>query len=613
MTELQLTHLTYAGSNVVSAQIVFGPELTVIYGTSDTGKSFIVKSIEYMLGGADLTMVPEAAGYSQILLGLLMPDGTPLTLLRAPESNSIYLYKADLRDLVVRTPDATVTAVHNARSRNSLSINLMRTLGLDEILIRKNEAGGTRPLALSDLVHLSLVTENRMVGEVPPVLRSGTAATRTAELSVMRFLLTGEGDPAVDTGPNAGQRRVHKGQIQLLDQLVIDLSSKLTTQENDRKLRDRLIRIRGALDEQSAPLRRVNNSHREAVDARMNTARELATLDERLTEVSDLLGRFRLLEAQYRSDLERLAMVNEAGSILGYFKVGTCVFCGAHREHQQPGHGVEETTQLHAAVEAEAAKTSALLGDLLPTIADLDGEQNQLANRRVEAQSNIGEWDQMIAELEGGIADLRSDVEALMEERSIVERQLDLLERIAELDDKRSRLVGEGAVTSTRPTHHIATRTLSDFDSILQQTLNAWQVPAVDHAEYDQYYAEIRAGGRKRAERGKGMRSVLHSAFTTALARFCMDRDLHHLGFVVLDSPVVTYRDPEPDEIPDHEDFELTSTVVDRFYKDMLSFPGQAIVIENGDPPVKVLSEATTYHFTGTGGGRAGFFPTSVH
>ncbi|TMR03410.1 hypothetical protein ETD83_10920 [Actinomadura soli] len=613
MTELQLTHLTYAGSHVPPAQIVFGPELTVIYGTSDTGKSFIVKSVEYMLGGADLTMPPEAEGYTQILLGLLMPDGAPLTLVRAPESNSIHLHNEDLRDQVIRTPDATVTAVHNARSKNSLSIHLLRALGLDDILIRKNEAGGTRPLALTDLLHLSLVTENRMVGQVPPVLRTGTATTRTAELSVMRFLVTGEGDPAVDTGPNAGQRRVHKGQIQLLDQLVIDLSSKLATQENDRQLRDRLIRIRGALEDQSGPLRQVNQAHREAVDSRMDAARELAVLDERLTEVSDLLGRFRLLEAQYRSDLERLAMVNEAGSILGYFKVGTCVFCGAEPEHQQPNHSVEETTQLHAAVEAEAAKTSALLGDLLPTIADLASEETTLLNRRVEAQSDIGVRDQIIAELEGGIALLRSDVEELVEERSAVERELELHERIAELDDKRSRLVGADSVLLTRPTQHIPTSILGEFDSVLQQTLNAWQVPDVDHAEYDQYHAEIRAGGRERAGRGKGVRSVLHSAFTTALARFCIGRDLHHLGFVVLDSPVVTYRDPEPDETPDIPDVEMTSTVVDRFYKDMLSFPGQAVVIENGDPPTKVLSEATTYHFTGAGGRRAGFFPTPLH
>ena len=46
MADLRLAHLTYAGSAKPLAQVVFGPELTVIYGASDTGKSFIVDSIE---------------------------------------------------------------------------------------------------------------------------------------------------------------------------------------------------------------------------------------------------------------------------------------------------------------------------------------------------------------------------------------------------------------------------------------------------------------------------------------------------------------------------------------------------------------------------------------
>ncbi|WP_049568214.1 hypothetical protein [Streptomyces sp. SBT349] len=611
MGDLQLVHLTYAGSGKPLAQIVFGPELTTIYGASDTGKSFIVDSLGYMLGGTHLTLIPEAEEYTQILLGLLMPDGSPLTLVRRPGTNSVHLHGEDLRDLVHRQPDDIVTAVHNARSKNSLSIHLMRALGLDGVLIRKNEAGGTRTLALTDLLYLSVVTEDRMIAMASPVLRTGTATTRTAETSVMRFLLTGEGDPSIDTGPNAGQRRVHKGQINLLDQLVIDLAAKLDTQENERELRDRLARVRTAIDTQSTALRAADEDHREAVQERMAYARQLAGLDERMAEVSDLLGRFNLLEEQYRSDLERLVMVNEASSILGYFRVGTCVFCGADPEHQHPGHSQQEATQLHTAVRAEAAKTTALLTDLLPTISDLAREQEALTRTWQVTKDNLETTDELIAEAEGRLAPLREGLQELLDARSEVERGLELHTRISELENKRSRLDGEGAVPATRPAEYIPSGVLSDFDSVLQRTLGNWKVPAVDHAGYDQYNAEIRAGGRPRASRGKGVRSVLHSAFTTSLARFCIERDLHHLGFVVLDSPVVTYRQPVADrpEDPDLPDVLITPAVVDCFYEDMLAFPGQAVIIENGDPPLGVLSEAITYSFTAAADGRPGFFP----
>ncbi|GGT14850.1 hypothetical protein GCM10010222_66120 [Streptomyces tanashiensis] len=608
MGSLQLVHLTYAGSGKPTAQIVFGPELTTIYGASDTGKTFIVRSVEYMLGGSQLPMVPEAEGYTQILLGLLLPDGSPLTLVRRPGTNSTHLHREDLRDLVHRPADAIVNSVHNARSKNSLSIHLMRAMGLDEVLIRKNEAGGTRSLTLTDLVHLSVVTEDRMIAMSSPVLRTGTASTRTAETSVMRFLLTGEGDPDIDTGPNPGQRRVNRGQINLLDQLVIDLHAKLESDENERELKDRLVRVKTAISAQTTALRVADESHREAVRERMAHARRLAGLDERLAEVSDLLGRFRLLEDQYRSDLERLVMVNEAGSILGYFRVGTCVFCGAHPEHQHPGHRQQEATQLHIAVQAEAEKTTALLTDLLPTIADLAQEQQEITRTWQAAKADLETLDARISEVEGQLVPLREGLQELLDARSAVERGLELHARITELEDKRSRIDGEGAVPAARPTEYIAARVVNDFDSVLRHTLGSWEVPAVDNSGYDQYNAEIRAGGRPRAGRGKGVRSVLHSAFTTSLARFCIERDLPHLGFVVLDSPVVTYRQPvkyTPQD-PDVPDARITSTVVERFYEDMLAFPGQAVIIENGDPPLGVLSEATTYNFTAADG-RPGF------
>lgn len=608
MSDLRLVHLTYAGFGKPDASVEFDPALTVIYGASDTGKSFIAESIQYMLGGGNLDLVSEAEGYSQILLGLRLPDGSALTLLRAPCDNTIHIHREDLRHLVTRPADAQVTTVHTARSRNSLSLFLLGELGLAELKIRKNDAGGTRGLALSDLVHLSVIPETRMVAPLSPVLHSRAATGKTAAASVVRLLLTGDGDPDVDTGPNAGQRRVNKGKITLLDQIIVDLQVKLTTHETVTELRARQARLQASIDEHSSTLRVITDRHLNAVTARMRTAEELAGLESRLAEVGDLVSRFLLLEAQYRSDLARLDMVTEAGSILGYFRVGACVFCGAEPGHQNPGHGEHETTQLHIAVQSEAAKTSALLTDLLPTIQDLRMQFDDLSARRASLIEGTTQINEEITATERLMAPMRERMEENLQARSSVERALELHERIDELEERRSRLDGGGAGTATRPAEHIPNRILSAFDNTLRRTLEAWKVPSVEFAEYDQYVMDVRAGRRHRANRGKGVRSVLHSAFTTALAQYCFDNSRPHLGFVVLDSPVVTYRDPISD--PVGEDVDLTSNVVDHFYLDMLNFPGQAVIIENGDPPADVISQARTYRFAGAGSRRPGFFPT---
>jgi hypothetical protein len=604
---LRLVHLTYAGSGKPTASIEFDPALTLIYGASDTGKSFIAESIEYVLGGTSLELVPEAEGYSQILLGLRLPNDDPLTLVRTPDGNAVFVHRADLRELVTRPPDSQHSAGHSARSKNSLSVLLLRELGLGDFRIRKSDAGTTRPLALSDLTHLSVIPETRMVAPLSPVLPSSASTGKTAAASVMRLLLTGDGDADIDPGLNAGQRRVHRGNIHLLDQIVLDLHAKLTTQETVRELRTRQSLVQASLDEHSSSLRAITTRHLDAVTSRMKAAQELAEIESRLSEVGDLVSRFRLLEAQYRSDLSRLEMVTEAGGILGYFNTGTCVFCGAEPEHQHPGHGEYETTQLHIAVQHEAAKTNTLLTDLLPTIADLTSQFEQLTSRRIELLDADALAQQRIAEVEAALAPLRERMDAILKARSEIERNLELHQRIEELEERRSKLDGETSTHSSRPAEYIPTRVLSRFDDVLRQTLEAWGVPSVEYPEYDQHALDIRAGNRLRSSRGKGVRSVLHSAFTTTLARYCHINGTPHVGFVVLDSPVVTYRDPI--EEPVGNDVDMTSTVVDRFYRSMLDFPGQAVIIENGDPPADVVAECRAYRFVGPGTGRSGFFP----
>lgn len=463
-------------------------------------------------------------------------------------------------------------------------------------------------LSLNDLVHLSVIPETQMVAPLSPVLHSSAASGKTAAASVIRLMLTGDGDPDIDTGMNAGQRRVNKGKITLLDQIVLDLHAKLTTHETATELRARQTRVQVSLDEHSNALQAITARHVTTVSTRMRAAAELADVESRMTEVGDLVSRFRLLEAQYRSDLDRLDMVTEAGSILGYFQVGTCVFCGAPPEHQNPGHAELETTQLHLAVQSEAAKTTALLADLLPTIQDLRTQFDELSTRRTALIEQIAHTDEELATAERLMAPTRQLLNEGLQARSAVERALDIHQRIDELEERRSKLYGESMSSTTLPTPYIQNRILSAFDATLRQTLETWQVPAVDYAEYDQHSMDIRAGNRYRANRGKGVRSVLHSAFTIALAQYCRANAKPHLGFIVLDSPVVTYRGPISD--PSDEDVRMTSNVVDHFYRYMANYPGQAVIIENGDPPADVIAQARTYMFVGAGSGRPGFFPT---
>ncbi|WP_058041887.1 ATP-binding protein [Streptomyces roseifaciens] len=601
MGSLTLTHLTYAGAGLPTASVEFDPTFTVIYGSSNTGKTFIVDSIDYMLGGHVRPYIPRAEGYGQILLGLLLPDGSPLTLVRKPGGKSIHVHQADLRGMVHDTPDAVVSA-RRIRSRRDISHYLLSKVGLDDRYIRTNESGNTELLKLADLTHLSVVTDTRMIDPNPPSQRTRGTAARTAARSVMKLMLTGEDEPPATTLPNASQRRVQRGKINLIDSLALDLHAKLSRDQSPAELREQLALLEGTLEDMARSLARESEQQARAVAARAQLAQTDAELETRLGEVLDLLGRFDILRQQYESDLARLEMVSEAGNLLGYFQVGRCVFCGADPEHQHAQHGNQETTQLHEAVVVESTKTHSLLADLLLTLSDLEAQRDELIERRNALTRQAGEADSVLAQIEARLAPLNEELQAVVAERLRVERDLELRARIDELDEHRSELVSQGALPSKRVEAFIAGRILTSFDGVLQSTLDSWRIPNVEAAGFDPYGGDVSAGGTTRAGHGRGMRALLHAAFSIALARYCLDRRLPHLGFLVLDSPLVTYKEP------DYDADRIPPNVIDHFYRSILAFPGQAIVVENAPPPPDVLEHARIITFSGSGD-RPGFFP----
>ena len=66
---LQLRRIAYTGP-AKQAEHSFRSGVNVICGASDTGKSFLAESIDFMLGGSDLRDIPERTPYGEIQLDL---------------------------------------------------------------------------------------------------------------------------------------------------------------------------------------------------------------------------------------------------------------------------------------------------------------------------------------------------------------------------------------------------------------------------------------------------------------------------------------------------------------------------------------------------------------
>ena len=145
------------------------------------------------------------------------------------------------------------------------------------------------------------------------------------------------------------------------------------------------------------------------------------------------------------------------------------------------------------------------------------------------------------------------------------------------------------------------------FSEGIRRCLTAWCYPSAASVRFDRKQLDIIDGDQPRSAHGKGVRAILHAAFTIALAQYCVDCQLPHPGFVVLDSPLVTYR--PPDQLTENIEGP-PEDVVRGFYRDIQdNFDGQILVLENTDPPEALGPSARDIRFTKhIDDGRYGFF-----
>ena len=616
MFRLTLTHLTFIGAAVEPASVEFGPQMTLVRGPSDTGKSFIVDAIDFMLGANALKEIPERQGYSTALLGFLLPTGKPVTLSRSVNGGNIGLYNQNIRSGPLGVPDRSLSPKHNPHSEANLSRYLLRETGLDGKRVRKNAQNVTDSLSFRNIAHLCIVDETQMQSEVPPAL-TGSYVSKTKEISVLKLLLQDEDDSSlVPTQSNADRSRLSGAKVEVVDRLLSDLWAKLSEAAEAGELREQLARLNTTIEEQSSSIEQLTSDRDDLANAHTEAQNQEVKTRQQLGDADALNSRFNLLLRQYDSDLARLEMIREAGDLLGYFEVGRCVFCGAEREHQHLNDLCEgESTNFGESVEAERRKTGVLRDDLIATLHDLESRRRVLSEHLAETTSQAASIRARLIEADHALRPHRGKLRELIEARRSIENTLGVYGQISMLGQMKLEIVEASKNETAAAVSGMDLIALREFSSEIADRLEAWGFPDSNMVRYDRSEQDIVAGDQFRAAHGKGVRAVLHAAFTLALGQYCFDRDIAHPGFVILDSPLVTYRPPDQaqaDEPIDENGMDLR--IVASFYDDIQrNFGGQVIVMENTDPPTALYGESVDIPFTKlVGSGRYGFFPVSA-
>lgn len=595
---LQLRGIRFCGPKA-EAELNFQPGVNVICGASDTGKSFLADSIDFMLGGSTLKDIPERAKYDQLNLSLTAIGDGDFKLQRSMSGGNFELI--DLSEDEDAEP-TTLKQIHVHDKTNNLSGYLLDKVGLLGKRVLKSKAKGTtQSLSFRNLARLVIVQEGEIQQDGSPFW-SGQYPTKTSEIATVKLLLTGIDDSSVIS--DADQSPDNTRQIALIDELLSDLQTEIEDLGEDRdELEEQIEKLEGSIETRREELVASQKALDELVGSRRELFEQKQEASDRLDEISDLLTRFGLLSEHYDVDLKRLTAIQESGSMFAHVEQVSCPMCGADPDAQH----LEETCDgdveaIVTAATAEIEKIQRLQTELNSTVADLRAEAEEISGSLESVEAKYEALNEEIQESVGpDVTEVRASFSALVEERSSAQKAADLFVRYDKLVDKKTSLLEEEDdldPTSSAVTTGIPESIAHAFSKKVSDILKAWHFPGECDVYYDKEASDFVIDGKPRSSRGKGLRAITHAAVNIALLEYCQSNGLSHPGFIVLDSPLLAYFKPEGDE-----EHALKGTdLKERFYDYLIKHHGrdsQVIIIENQHPPERIEQHVALTVFTG--------------
>jgi hypothetical protein len=212
-----LRRLTITGPGKAPVTLMFKERINVVWGASNSGKSYIVKALDFMSGAkTPLPPITEAQGYDKCWLELDLAVSGTVTLERAMKGGDFGLHIGSVDPESAGRPGRTLSWDHRGKGE-SLSGFLLGELGVGAKEIARTLTGDKSAFTFRHYAAFVFTEETNMMGEWSPI-RISDRSGETFDKNVLKFILTGVDDSAMVTTQNADtQRTANLGKVEIID------------------------------------------------------------------------------------------------------------------------------------------------------------------------------------------------------------------------------------------------------------------------------------------------------------------------------------------------------------------------------------------------------------
>ncbi|MDO5018753.1 MAG: AAA family ATPase [Lagierella massiliensis] len=509
------------------SRIDFIDGFNLIHGPSNTGKTLIIKCIDYLLGSRKIDGL-DSQDYVEMAI-----DCKPglITLKRKIEDNNPKLSVSS----TVPNIDSGEYSISTS-SKNKLSEVFLKILGIDELPIKiiKNEKFQTQQLSLRTFSHIFLLKESEILRE-ESILFPKSNTANTALRSSLLFLLNGKNQDTLEKEESPEMVKLKNQAVRsYVNNKLADISNKeLQISENIKGVTKEIAeqRLKEALkkvDYNNSELSKLTNSNELLVQANSTLIRQKEENNVSIKNFNDLIE-------QYRIDANRLSMILQGQhSIQENKSENHCPFCDSKIN-------VNETTENFNSIRTEFESIQIKSEDLSGTLEFLHQKDSELSkainDNKLEIEKNSKQINNIlkpsIKKLEETIKDYRAFFSLLAEKESLSNIASDWNADLAEFDDDNI------DNNKYKPLDRYPPDFFYEMTEILENILEECSFPNLSTARFDKLSFDAVINGETKSSQGKGYRAYLNSVVALSLLKYLGDHATYAIPLFVVDTPLL--------------------------------------------------------------------------
>lgn len=578
MPNYYIKKITVTGNNVKDSSIEFEKGLNIIYGPSNTGKSYIAECINYMFGSKTKSFrINSDIGYDCVHMLIKTLNGE-VHLKRYFESNDIYV-KSSNPNIQSGKYSTTSGKTHI----NSLWLNLM---GIDNPpKIIKNENFKRQNLTLRTFLHTFFIEEENII-QNESIIFNKSGFSKTAILSILLYFITGNALEDFDINEEKAVKEAKK--IAVRNYINGNLSN-LANWKNELSRSDipSVEVIQGKIDFIINEIGSTEGTLSDALKRSKKLSSEIYELNEQIAECNMLYSRYQVLRGQYISDINRLTFIVEGELHMNETpEVFRCPFCDGSLKKQK-----RESCADAAGV--ELVKIQYQLNDLKDAEEDIVSEMNEL-----NIKSDILKKERIDIE-EVINSELKPKLESLRQALSQYQKSIEIHKETSIIRHLETNMIIDLVKFEAEEESEIKYRPKEYFNSEIIQSINTILDNILDTSNFDNYSSsyfsketfDVVINGNHKAKYGKGYRAFLNTVVALTFLKYLTYHGAYSPGILIIDSPILSLKEKGSEQAS----YSMKNSLF-QYFLDNQDI-GQIIIIENETPDLD-YSNANLIHFT---------------